>query len=195
MGTSLNAVATVEQIQPGQTVPDRGAVTESAATSCPGVETKDSRRGVPSPRDANARRVMVAQRNRDTAPELALRRALHSLGFRYRVNMPIPGMPRRRADVTFTRWRTAVFVQGCFWHACQQHLHAPKHNSEWWRQKLEGNVRRDEETDAHLVHLGWLPLRIWEHEGVDDAVGRVTAALATRDHPRALRLGGQGMAK
>ncbi|MFJ7271601.1 hypothetical protein ACIQV3_33995 [Streptomyces sp. NPDC099050] len=71
----------------------------------------------------------------------------------------------------------------------------PKHNSEWWRRKLEGNVRRDEETDAHLVHLGWLPLRIWEHEGVDDAVGRVTAALATRDHPRALRLGGQRMAK
>nr|WP_237546850.1 very short patch repair endonuclease [Streptomyces sp. SID161] len=88
---------------------------------------------------------MTAQRNRDTAPELALRRALHALGFRYRVDLPIPGMPRRRADVTFTRWRTAVFVQGCFWHACPTHQHAPKHNSEWWRRKFDTNVHRDEE--------------------------------------------------
>ncbi|MEY2270522.1 very short patch repair endonuclease [Streptomyces sp. BF23-19] len=139
--------------------------------------------------------MMAAQRSRDTKPELALRRALHALGFRYRVHLPIPGMPRRRADVTFTRWRTAVFVQGCFWHACQKHLHAPKHNSDWWQQKLQNNVRRDEETDTHLVLLGWLPLRIWEHESVDGAVGRVTAALAARDHPLALRLGVQDVIK
>ncbi|WP_420713434.1 very short patch repair endonuclease [Streptomyces sp. IMTB 1903] len=159
------------------------------------MRTRTIRRGMPTPRDANVRKVMAAQRSRDTVPELALRRALHSLGFRYRVDLPIPGIPRRRADVTFTRWRTAVFVQGCFWHACQKHLSAPKHNSEWWHQKLGANVRRDEETDAHLMQLGWLPLRIWEHESVSGAVGRVTAALASRDHPRALRLRGQNMAK
>ncbi|RSS46555.1 hypothetical protein EF906_01945 [Streptomyces sp. WAC08241] len=51
---------------------------------------------------------MVAQRNRDTAPELALRRALPSSGFRYRMDLPIAGMPRRRADVTFTQWRTSA---------------------------------------------------------------------------------------
>ncbi|MFB7514773.1 DNA mismatch endonuclease Vsr [Streptomyces sp. NPDC056144] len=149
---------------------------------------QESRIGVPAPLDANARKVMMAQRSRDTTPELALRRALHAWGFRYRVNLPIPGMPRRRADVTFTRWRTAIFVQGCFWHACQKHLHAPKHNSEWWSRKLQGNALRDEETDAHLLLLGWLPLRIWEHESVEGAVGKVTAALATRGHPLALRL-------
>ncbi|WP_235617317.1 very short patch repair endonuclease [Streptomyces thermolilacinus] len=70
---------------------------------------------------------MIAQRSRDTAPEFARRRAVHSLGFRYRVDLPIVGMPRRRADVTFTKWRTAVFVQGCFWHACPSHMHAPLH--------------------------------------------------------------------
>ncbi|MFF4743797.1 hypothetical protein [Streptomyces sp. NPDC001268] len=58
-------------------------------------------------------------------------------------------MRRRRADVTFVKWQTAVFVQGCFWHACPQHQHAPVHNREWWREKLEGNVRRDADTDAH----------------------------------------------
>ncbi|SOD63574.1 DNA mismatch endonuclease Vsr [Streptomyces zhaozhouensis] len=65
-------------------------------------------------------------------------------------------MRRRRADVPFVKWRTAVFVQGCFWHACPQHLHAPVHNGEGWREKLEGNVRRDADTDAHLVRLAWV---------------------------------------
>ncbi|WP_234335995.1 very short patch repair endonuclease [Streptomyces sp. NRRL S-920] len=143
---------------------------------------------MPAPRDENARRLMRAQRSRDTMPELALRRALHALGFRYRVNLPVPEMRRRRADLTFVRWRTAVFVQGCFWHACPRHLHAPTHNAEWWQQKLQGNARRDEETDTHLVRLGWLPLRVWEHEAVDAAVDRVVEALAHRGHPRAQRM-------
>ncbi|WP_082119923.1 very short patch repair endonuclease [Saccharothrix sp. ST-888] len=144
------------------------------------------RAGVPPPRDANARRVMMAQRSVDTRPELALRRALHSLGFRYRVNLPIPNKRRRRADVTFVRWRTAVFVQGCFWHACPKHLHMPKHNAEWWWDKLQNNVRRDEDTDAHLLRLGWLPLRVWEHEVVETAVAKVVEALAHQGHPRAV---------
>ncbi|MGW0142021.1 PDDEXK family nuclease [Streptomyces calvus] len=69
-------------------------------------------------------------------PELALPGALHVLGLRYRVNLPIPGMSQRRADVSFTRRRTAVFVAKAFWHACQKHLRAPKHNAEWWSQML-----------------------------------------------------------
>ncbi|MEW2526546.1 very short patch repair endonuclease [Streptomyces sp. NPDC047071] len=152
------------------------------------MEQRSGRPDIPAPRDEHARRVMRAQRSYDTAPELALRRALHALGFRYRVNLPVPEMRRRRADLTFVRWRTAVFVQGCFWHACPRHLHAPMHNAEWWQQKLQGNARRDEETDAHLVRLGWLPLRIWEHEAVDTAVDRVVEALAHRGHPRAQRM-------
>ncbi|MEV8096509.1 very short patch repair endonuclease [Kitasatospora sp. NPDC085879] len=146
------------------------------------------RRAFPRPRDAHARRVMRAQRGVNTRPELALRRALHALGFRYRVNMPLPSMRRRRADITFVRWRTAVFVQGCFWHACPEHLHAPKHNAEWWWRKLDDNVRRDKDTDARLVRLGWLPLRVWEHEVVGAAVDKVVELLAHQGHPRARRL-------
>jgi DNA mismatch endonuclease (patch repair protein) len=130
---------------------------------------------------------MLAQRSWDTALELALRRALHALGFRYRVDLPVPGMHRRRADGTFVKWRTAAFVQGCFWRGCPQHLHAPVHNGKWRREKLEGNVRRDADTDAHLVRLGWVPLRLWEHA----AVGRVVGALASQGHPRALRFLGE----
>jgi DNA mismatch endonuclease (patch repair protein) len=62
------------------------------------------------------------------------------------------------------------------------------HNGEWWREKLEGNVRRDADTDAHLVRLGWVSLRLWEHEDVDTAVDKVVEALASRGHPRALRI-------
>ncbi|MGW5494673.1 very short patch repair endonuclease [Streptomyces olivaceoviridis] len=118
------------------------------------MSRRTHRKGIPAPRDVNVRRLMLAQRSRDTVPELALRRALHGMGFRYRVDLPISGMCRRRADVTFVKWRTAVFVQGCFWHACPQHHHLPVHNGEWWREKLEGNVRRDADTDAHLVRMG-----------------------------------------
>ncbi|MEU8854427.1 hypothetical protein AB0C48_07125 [Streptomyces sp. NPDC048556] len=116
------------------------------------------------------------------------RRALHALGFRYRVDLPLPGMRRRRSDLTFVRWRTVVFVQGCFWHACPQHMHALVHNAEWWREKFEGNVRRDTDTDTRLVRMGWVPLRIWEHEVIEAAVGKVVRALGEQGHPRALRI-------
>ncbi|MEU9078652.1 very short patch repair endonuclease [Kitasatospora sp. NPDC048538] len=149
---------------------------------------RGNRIDVPPPRDANARRVMRAQRSVDTAPELALRRALHSMGFRYRVNHPLPTMRRRRADITFAPWRTAVFVQGCFWHACPKHLHAPKHNAEWWWRKFDDNTRRDRDTDATLLRLDWHPLRVWEHEAVEDAVYKVVEVLAYQGHPRARRI-------
>ncbi|WP_391858713.1 hypothetical protein [Streptomyces rugosispiralis] len=77
---------------------------------------------------------MLAQRSRDTVPEMALRRAVHGLGFRYRVDLPIPGMRRRRADVTFVKWRTAVFVQGLFLARVPATSACTVHNGQWWRK-------------------------------------------------------------
>lgn len=131
----------------------------------------------PSPADAVVRRRMERQRRRDTDPEMRLRRALHALGYRYRIDAPLPGMPRRRADLLFTKHRVAVFVDGCFWHGCPAHRTHPKNNAEWWRQKIEGNIARDRATDEHLAERGWCSVRIWEHEDVDEAVGRVVARL------------------
>lgn len=106
---------------------------------------------------------MQRQRRRDTKPELAVRRAVHALGLRYRVDVaPIPG--RRRADMVFTRAKVAVYIDGCFWHGCPQHATEPKANREWWREKLGRNRERDADTDRLLTAAGWLPLRIWEHE-------------------------------
>jgi DNA mismatch endonuclease (patch repair protein) len=113
---------------------------------------------------------------RDTDPEMQVRRELYRRRMRYRVDAPLPGMPRRRADVMFPRRKVAVFVDGCFWHSCPAHFSIPRANHDWWVAKLRKNVERDRETDAHLRALGWVVLRFWEHEDpnvVVDAVERV----------------------
>lgn len=119
---------------------------------------------------------MRAQGRRDTAPELKLRRAVHALGLRYRVDEPLPlaGL-RRRADLLFTRAQVAVFVDGCYWHGCPDHGTQPKTNSEWWSAKITANKARDADTDARLVELGWSVLRVWEHEAAEAASERVAA--------------------
>lgn len=120
---------------------------------------------------------MAKQRTRDTAAEVELRRLLHARGLRYRVDAAIPGLPRRRADLTFAPSRVAVFIDGCFWHGCPEHRATPKNNADWWATKLARNVERDRETVAHLAELGWNVLRIWEHENPECAADRVEAAV------------------
>jgi len=99
----------------------------------------------------------------DTTPELALRRALHARGLRYRLNRRIG---RYRPDIIFPSSRTAVFVDGCFWHNCPAHgpteFRGP--NAEEWREKLATNRERDERATRELTSGGWVVLRIWECE-------------------------------
>lgn len=133
----------------------------------------------PQPRDAHTRRRLEKQRQRDTVPETRLRRELHARGLRYRVDYPIP-VPRRRADIVFTRQQVAVFVDGCYWHGCPQHSSVPKNNAEWWRRKLDANIERDRDTDRRLEEADWLVIRVWEHEHVEKAADRVEAAVSFR---------------
>ena len=126
---------------------------------------------------------MLAQRRRDTALELAFRRALFAAGLRYRVDHRIAPL-RRRADIAFTRWRVAVFLDGCFWHSCPLHATMPKANREWWREKLQANVTRDRHTDDVLAGQGWRVVRIWEHDNVPDGAGRILGVLAAAGMPQ-----------
>lgn len=130
---------------------------------------------------------MSRQRRRDTTPEVKLRRRLHALGLRFRVDAPLPGLARRRADVLFTRARIAVFVDGCFWHGCPTHGTLPKANAAWWTDKLARNMARDRATDAHLKALGWSSLRFWEHDDPDTAAEAVRRVWAERVARRAAR--------
>nr|WP_245560314.1 very short patch repair endonuclease [Actinopolyspora halophila] len=104
---------------------------------------------------------MRRTRRRDTGPELRLRKTLHRRGLRYLVDAPFPGgNKRRRVDILLRGPRIAVFVDGCFWHSCPKHGLLPKSNREWWRRKLEGVVRRDQDTDSELTTAGWLVVRV-----------------------------------
>ena len=143
-------------------------------------------RGVPEAPTAAKRRAMQRQRERDTKPELELRRELHRLGLRYRVQRcPLPTL-RRKLDVVFGPSRVVVDVHGCFWHSCPEHATRPKTNRAWWDEKLATNRRRDEDTARRLADEGWLLVVVWEHEDPAIAAQRVHSTVTAR-RPPALR--------
>jgi DNA mismatch endonuclease (patch repair protein) len=126
---------------------------------------------------------MRAIRRTGTKPEAALRSALHGAGLRFRKDLRLDLPVRRvRPDVVFTRWRVAVFVDGCFWHSCPEHGRPPTKNTGYWGPKLARNGERDRLADAALEAAGWTVIRVWEHEDTASALARVLHALeASRD--------------
>ncbi|WP_373293685.1 very short patch repair endonuclease [Actinomadura livida] len=126
------------------------------------------------------RKSMQANKGRDTKPELALRRAVHALGLRYRVShRPVPAV-RRTADLVFTRAKVAVFMDGCFWHGCPQHHTKSATNADYWAEKVRRNRERDAETDRLFLDAGWLVLRFWEHEEPNEAALQIAEQVRAR---------------
>lgn len=106
-------------------------------------------------------RQMSNVRTRDTGIEIYVRRRLHDAGRRFRLHRrDLPGCP----DLVLPRFRLAVWVHGCFWHAhdCTKGTRLPKRNAEFWREKLASNARRDHVAEIALAALGWEPVVIWE---------------------------------
>ena len=118
-----------------------------------------------------------------TGPEMQVRRLLHAAGLRYRVHYPVPGNARRKIDIAFPKNRLAVFIDGCFWHACPQHGITPKSNSDWWSWKLSGNTTRDADTNQRLTAAGWSVMRFWEHEAPWDVAAQVEDAIRGHSTP------------
>jgi len=112
---------------------------------------------------------MRANRRADTKPELALRSALHRRGYRFRKDhrLDLDAGARVRPDIAFTARRVAVFVDGCFWHGCENCCRLPAQNAEYWHPKIAGNVARDRSHSARLRRMGIKVLRIWEHSLAD----------------------------
>lgn len=110
---------------------------------------------------AERSRIMGLVRSRDTAPELIVRRLLHSLGYRYCLHVrTLPGCP----DLVFPSRRKVVFVHGCFWHrhACAMGRRTPKSRVRFWTNKLRDNVRRDLKACRALRQQGWGSKIVWE---------------------------------
>jgi DNA mismatch endonuclease (patch repair protein) len=105
-------------------------------------------------------RTMSRIRSGNTAPELQIRHALHALGLRYRIHVKeLPGKP----DLVFPRFKAVIFVHGCFWHGhgCPN-FRWPKGHADYWRAKIESNIRRDSTAIKRLQDMGWRVLVLWE---------------------------------
>ncbi|QNI35867.1 DNA mismatch endonuclease Vsr [Edaphobacter sp. 4G125] len=108
-------------------------------------------------------RNMAAIRGKDTKPEMRVRSLLHSMGFRYRLHRKdLPGRP----DIVLTKYRTVIFVHGCFWHChdCRWGNVIPKTRADFWKEKRGGTIARDVRNRAALEAAGWRVIVVWECE-------------------------------
>ena len=106
-------------------------------------------------------RCMASIRGRDTKPELIVRRYLFGRGFRYRLNHPrLPGHP----DIVLRKYRTVIFVNGCFWHGHKgcRYFTVPKSNTDFWSAKISRNAERDRSVQQQLAAMGWHCVTVWE---------------------------------
>lgn len=128
------------------------------------------------------RKLMARFRSKDTRPEIAVRRLLHSRGYRFRIHRKdLPGRP----DIVLPGRRLVAFVHGCFWHhhdGCSV-SHVPASRSEFWRAKFQANRERDERNQRLLEEAGWRVVTIWECEAVGKDLGRVLDAIGLPDRP------------
>lgn len=121
--------------------------------------------------------MMGSIKGKDTAPELAVRKAAHALGLRFRLHRKdLPGSP----DLVFPARNTAMFVHGCYWHrheGCRYCYH-PKSNVNFWQQKFKNNIARDKRVREVLEQRGWRVVTVWECETAEgDGLRRTLKAL------------------
>jgi len=129
---------------------------------------------------ATRSRVMSRIRGYDTTPEKAVRSYLHRAGYRFRLHVKdLPGSP----DIVLPKWKTVVFVHGCFWH---RHLgclkaYTPKSNVEFWTAKFQANVGRDIRKSRELKRLGWRVLVVWECQAAAGKLSQLASRIKGRD--------------
>ncbi len=108
--------------------------------------------------------IMSKVHSQDTTPEIHVRKLLYSMGYRFRLHRSdLPGKP----DIVLPKYKTVIFVHGCFWHGCPTCRHAqvrPKNNSEYWERKLNRTLERDHQNVTALEAMEWHVLIIWECE-------------------------------
>ena len=102
-------------------------------------------------------------KGKNTKPEMLVRKFLHARGFRYKLHdKTLPGKP----DLVLPKYKTVIFIHGCFWHGhegCRYYV-VPKTRTDWWLNKINGNILNDQKANIALVNDGWKSITIWECE-------------------------------
>lgn len=120
--------------------------------------------------------VMATVKSKHSKIEKKVANLLKARGIRYRLHSKtLPGKP----DFYFTKLKTVLFVDSCFWHGCRYHGTQPKSNSEFWTKKISRNKERDREVDKQYREMGWRVIRIWEHQLTRTSNRRIADALQT----------------
>jgi len=125
---------------------------------------------------------MAAVKSRDTGPELVVRRAIHGMGYRYRLHdKALPGHP----DLVFPRWKKIIFVHGCFWHRhnCRLGKSLPATRREFWESKFDSNKKRDRRVQRQLKSAGWQVLVVWQCETTSAQLPALLTKLSRFMHP------------
>lgn len=115
-------------------------------------------------------------KGKDTKPELLVRKFLHKHGFRYRLHVKdLPGKP----DMVLPKYKTVIFVHGCFWHGHEncKYFFVPKTRTEWWLNKINGNIFADVKNQELLIGQGWEIIEIWQCELKHKTVNATLASI------------------
>jgi len=105
--------------------------------------------------------IMSAVRSQGTKIEVAFRKVLRKLGYKFRQN---PKNYFGKPDFVLKKHKTVIFIDSCFWHGCKKHCRMPSSRKKYWIKKIKRNKKRDQEVNKHYRKIGWKKLRIWEHD-------------------------------
>ena len=108
--------------------------------------------------------IMSHIKSKNTVIEKVFRYFLWKEGIRYRLNSKLFGKP----DISIKKYKLVVFIDSCFWHGCKEHCRIPHSNTKYWKEKINRNIKRDNEVSQYYVNNGWKIIRIWEHQ-INDA--------------------------
>lgn len=105
--------------------------------------------------------IMSKVKSKDSKIEVDFRKAIWKEGFRYRKN---PTNYFGKPDIVLPKYKTAIFIDSCFWHGCKKHCRLPTARKKYWAAKIQRNKERDKEVNRHYKKIHWKTIRVWEHE-------------------------------
>ncbi len=119
--------------------------------------------------------IMSKVKSKDSKIEVDFRKAIWKAGFRYRKN---PTKYFGKPDIVLAKYKTAIFIDSCFWHGCKRHCRLPSVRKKYWMAKIERNKERDKEVNRHYKKIGWQAIRVWEHDiekKIDKVIRKIKA--------------------